>query len=175
MDKIITCPTCKTEFEIQPEICKKCRFPFTGTEKEKSIFIGQQIFKKGNVSDTTDRIKKARIILWVIGGINILSPFLIYNNDPLQGIYIITGIIIGLIFIGFGFFTYKKPFISILIPLILLLLFYIIDALADPITLIQGITWKVIFLSGLIYGLISIIQSEKIRKESEFLKEQNYN
>ncbi|MCD4724127.1 MAG: zinc-ribbon domain-containing protein [Bacteroidales bacterium] len=174
MNKMIICPTCKTNYEIQPETCTKCGFPFTGTEKEKSIFIGQQILKKGNVSDTKDRIKRARIILWIIGGLNILSPFLIYNNNPLQGIYIITGIIIGLIFIGFGFFTYKKPLISILIPLILLLLFYIIGAIAEPISLIQGIIWKVIFVSGLIYGLISIIKAEKIRKESEFLKEQNY-
>lgn len=174
MDEIITCHTCKTKYEVQPEKCKKCGFPFAGTEKEKSLFIGQQILKKGSVSDTTDKIKRARIILWVIGGINILSSFLIYYSTPLQEIYIIPEIIIGLIFIGFGFFSYKKPFISILILLILLLLLYVLNAIVDPITIMQGIIFKTIFLSGLIYGLISIVQAEKIRKESEFLKEQRY-
>jgi len=174
MEEKIICPSCKTEFEKQPEVCSNCAFPFAGTEKEKSIFIGQQILKKGKVSDTKDGIKRARLILWIIGGLNIVSPFFIYNTHSTGAIFIIVGIILGLIFIGLGFLTYKKPFISILISLILLLLFYTIDGLANPSILFQGIIWKIVFLSGLIYGLVSIIQAEKIKKESEFLKKQNY-
>jgi hypothetical protein len=174
MEELIVCPTCKTDYESQPENCKKCGFPFSASDKEKSVFIGQQILKKGNVSDTKDRIKRARIILWVIGAINIVSPFLFYNNNSLQGLYIIMGVFLGLVFIGFGFLTYKKPFVSILIPLILLVIFYVAAGIVEPITIIQGLIWKVLFLSGLIYGLVSIIKAEKIRKESLFLKEQNY-
>lgn len=174
MESTIICPTCKSNYENQPQICTKCGFPFNGTEKEKSLFIGQQILKKGNVNDTKDRIKLARVILWIIGGLNILTPFIFYNNNPAREVFIITGLVLGLIFIGFGFLTFKKPFISILIPLIILILFYTIAAIAEPITLFQGIVWKVVFLSGLIYSLISIIQAEKIKKESEYLKEQNY-
>lgn len=56
----------------------------------------------------------------------------------------------------------------------MLILFYTIGAIAEPTTLFQGIELKVVFLLGLIYGLISINQAEQIRKESEYLKEQNY-
>jgi len=168
------CPTCKTDYEVYPDNCIKCGYPFSGSDKEKATFVGQQILKKGSISDTKDRIKRARTILWIIGAINVLSAFVLYNNSPLQIVYMITGSIIGLIFIGFGFLTYKKPFISILIPFILLLLFYTINAIINPFTLFQGLIWKVVFISGLTYGLVSIIQAEKIRKESAFLNEQNY-
>ena len=89
-----------------------------GTEKEKAVFIGQQILNKGAVTETKDRIKTARIILWIIGGVNILLAFFV---DPLLGR---STIITGLIFIGFGFLTYKKPLISVVIPLILTLFPY---------------------------------------------------
>ncbi len=78
MDNSIICPAYKTEFSKQPITCKKRGFPFSGTEKEKSLFICQQILKKGKVSD--NKIKRARIILRIIGGINILSPFFTYKK-----------------------------------------------------------------------------------------------
>ena len=175
MEKVIICPNCKSNYEIEPPTCSTCGFPFNGTDNEKSLFIGQQILKKGKISDLTDQIKIARIILWFIGGLNILLSFLIFNFNPMREIYIFGGLFfLGLVFIGFGFLTYKKPFISILIPLIMLLLFYTMGAIAEPNTLFQGILWKFFFLLGLIYSLVSIIQAEKIRKESDYLKEQKY-
>jgi hypothetical protein len=86
----------------------------------------------------------------------------------------VTGGVLGLIFIGFGFLAYKKPFISILIPLFLLILLHMLAAIVDPGTIFKGIVLKIVFISGLVFGLISIIESEKIRKESEFMKKQNY-
>lgn len=174
MENTTICPVCKTAFNEQPVNCSNCGFPFSGTEKEKSLFIGQQILKKRTVSDTKDKIKRARIILWIIGGMNLLAPFVAYANSPAQNVFIVAGIILGLIFIGFGFLAYKKPFISILIPLILLVLLHLAAAIADPSTLIKGIVLKVLFIGGLVYGLAGIIESEKIRKESEFMQKQQY-
>jgi hypothetical protein len=174
MESNFVCPACKSSYEIQPDFCTKCGFPFSGSEKEKSVFIGQQIFKKGKVADTKNKIKRARIILWVIGALNAIGPFVLYVNDPMYATYTTAGVIIGIVFTGFGFLTYRKPFISILIPLIILIISYLVEAINEPISLIQGIIWKVIFLGGLIYGLTSIIEAEKIRKENEFLKEQKY-
>lgn len=174
MENTVVCPVCKTAFSEQPLNCNTCGFPFSGTEKEKSLFIGQQILKKRTVSDTKDKIKRARIILWIIGGMNLVAPFVAYANAPAQNVFIVAGIILGLIFIGFGFLAYKRPFISILIPLILLVLLHLAAAIADPSTLIKGIILKVLFIGGLVYGLAGIIESEKIRKESEFMQKQQY-
>lgn len=47
MDGLIKCPTCKTDYEVQPEKCNKCGYPFSATDKERSHFIAQQILNKG--------------------------------------------------------------------------------------------------------------------------------
>ncbi len=169
----ITCPVCKTNYDNEPEKCLKCEYPFNGTEKEKSIFIGQQIFKKETISEAKAHIKKARIILWVIGGLFLLmSGFLAYNGMPSASF--LGGLILGGIFLGFGFLSYKFPFISILLPFIILFLFYVTMAIIDISTLLQGLIWKIIFMTGLGYALFSMIQAEKIKKESKFLEEHDY-
>jgi len=164
-----TCKICKTDYEILPQTCQKCGFPFAGTEKEKTAFSVQQIIKKGHIEESKKHIKIARVILWIIGGFNLVSSFF-YSEDSVT---MITAIIIGLIFIGFGFYTYKKPFISILIPLSFLLLVHTIIAIIEPATIFQGLILKIIFLFLLIYALVSVMKTRKMMKESEFLKEQN--
>ncbi len=174
MNELITCPTCKTNYETQPEKCNNCGYPFLGTDKEKSHFVAHQILKKGEISNTKDSIKKSRTILFVIAGFNIIVPFFRFNNHEYAGFMIGVSIFIGLIFLLFGFLAKKKPFISILIPLILLVSFYFIDALIEPATLIRGIIWKILFISGLVYSLISIKKSDRIRAESTFLASKDY-
>ena len=165
-----TCRTCKTNYEILPQICLKCGFPFAGTEKEKITFSVQQTMKKGHIAESKKHIKTARIILWVIGGLYFVSTLF---HSSLERGAMIDAVITGLIFIGFGFYTYKDPFISILIPLILLLTIYTTQAIIDPSTIFQGLLWKIIYLSLLTYALVSVIKTKKLMKESEFLKEQS--
>jgi hypothetical protein len=165
-----TCPTCNTYYDVQPQCCATCGFPFLGTEKEKSVFIGQQIVKKGHIADTKKRIKVARIILWIIGGVNtIMALFFILQNNLYRGIEVL---LVGLLFIWFGFYTCKKPLISILIPFVLLLLSYTANAIVAPALLLDGLLWKVLSLLGLLIALVSVIKAEKLKKESEFLKAQ---
>lgn len=170
MENQIICPTCSSRYETAPTQCGKCGYPFAGTQQEKSVFIGQQILKKGKVSDTSKRVQRARIILWVIGGLNLLGAFLL-NADPIDTV---AGLIVAGVFIGFGFLTYKKPFISMLIPLIILLLNYALAAVDNPITLVQGLLWKFIFIGSLIYGMISVQEADRLKKESKYLNEQKY-
>ena len=174
MSDLIKCPTCKTDYESQPDKCNNCGYPFNGTDKEKSHFVAHQIMKKGKISDTKDSIKRTRTILFVIAGFNIVIPFFKFANAQYGGLMIAMSIFIGLIFLVFGFTAKKKPFISIIIPLILLIIFYVIDAIIEPTTLIRGIVWKILFIGSMIYSLISIIESEKIKRESEHLATKDY-
>jgi hypothetical protein len=174
METQIKCPTCKTEYAQQPETCWNCSYPFSGTDKEKSKFIAQQILKKGQISDTKDSIRKARIILFVIAAFSIVIPFIRYANVPFGSIMIVLSVFIGLIFLFFGFMAQKKPFISILIPLILLVLFYLIEFAIEPLSLFKGILWKALFVGGLVYSLINIRKSEKIKGESQHLSAHDY-
>ncbi|MEM9685444.1 MAG: hypothetical protein AAF934_00800 [Bacteroidota bacterium] len=174
MRDLINCPTCKTGYETQPDKCNKCRYPFSGTAKEKSHFVAHQIMKKEKISDTKNSIKNTRTILFAIAGFNIVIPFFKFSNAQYGGLMIAMSVCIGLIFLIFGFTAKKKPFISILIPLILLILFYVLDAIIEPTTLFQGIVWKIVFVGSMIYSLVSIVESEKIKKESEHLAAKDY-
>ncbi|SDL06095.1 hypothetical protein SAMN05421823_104269 [Catalinimonas alkaloidigena] len=166
------CPTCQTAYDLPPDACQHCGFPFAGTEKEKSVFIGQQILKKGTISDTREHIQRARTILWIIGAITMVLAFV---QDAPDGISQTFHLVLGAVFVGFGFLTYKKPFLSILIPLLLLAGYYIALALVEPAVLMQGVTRRIVFLGGLVYALVSIVRAEKARKESQFLKGHQYN
>jgi len=174
MAEMIKCPTCKADYDVQPDKCDKCGYPFAGTDIEKSHFVAHQILKKGKISDTKDSIKKTRTVLFVIAGFYFVIPFFQFANAQFAGLLIGMSIFIGLIFMVFGFTAKKKPFISILIPLIILIVFYLLDALFDPTTIFRGIVWKILFIGSMVYSLISIKESEKIRKESEHLASNDY-
>jgi hypothetical protein len=144
--------------------CSVCSFPFTATDTEKSKFIGQYIFRKGVIKDTDTTIKRVRILLWSIGIFNIVFPYIAFSNDPdlnyIASLYIIWGVI----FIGFGFLTYKKPLISVLIPLIIPILFNVYIAIVEPLLIFRWKIWRSAIIGVLLYSLISIIKAEKIRR-----------
>ena len=98
MSEIIKCPTCKTEFEAAIDNCDSCGFPFAGTDKEKSVFIGQQIMKKGKISETKKSINQTRIVLFVIAAFYIIVPFLQYSNVQSATVLIALNVIVGLVF-----------------------------------------------------------------------------
>lgn len=170
MSETIICPICKSQYQEKMSACTKCNFPFSASEKEKAIFIGQQLVKKSRISGTKDKIRRARNILWIMSVANFVFIIISTNSEQV----LILSAILSLIFIGFGFLTYKKPFISIFIPLSLLLLSYIVTGIIEPSFLINGIIWRIVFISGLSYALLGIVEANKIKKENAYLMEQKY-
>lgn len=159
------CPVCSHGVEIPAEKCSSCGYPFSGTEKEKSIFIAHHIMNKEHMVDTGKIIKQARLVLFIIGGLIILTGILTQQANPFS---IAISIGVGSLFIFFGFLTKKEPFISILIPLILLLLNYAGMAVSDPLSIAKGILWKVLFIGVLLYSLINVWKAQKIKRETPY-------
>lgn len=170
----LACPNCKTIFEFQQDICSQCGFPFNGTDKEKSVFIANEIMKKGKISDTQKHIRISRIILWTIGVFCLLYPLVFFKSNLIGVVFYIIYFAASLMFIGFGFLTYKKPLVAILIPLIIVVLYYISLAIVDLRHIYSGFLWKVIILTSLLIGLISTIKVNRIKKESVYLNEQKF-
>jgi hypothetical protein len=161
----MTCPNCNSTFDTHVDHCSKCGYPFSGTEKEKSSFIAQQIVKVGHIDDAKGSLKTAKTTLFIVGVVNILLTFFSATSPIVLGL----GILIGLVFIMFGFIVEKKPFLFLIIPLTTLLLFYVGDALVDPMNLVRGVLWKVIYVTALFYAIVRVKRAEKIKKESEYL------
>lgn len=170
MSDLKTCPVCQTNNMISAEKCVSCVYPFDASKSEQSKFIGQLILKKSTISEASTKIKRARIALWVIGGYFILSSIisiLMVNNFPIA--FILPNILFGILFIGFGFLTFRLPVISIIIPSVLLLAYWVLMAVLDTNAIIRGILFKIVIIMTMGYALVSAIQSQKLKKESDFL------
>jgi hypothetical protein len=161
---MIKCPTCKAEYQEPVDKCPTCGYPFSGTDKEKSSFIAQQIIKGGHIDDARSSLKNAKAVLFVIGAVNIV--FAIISGDLGT---IIAGVIIGSGFIVFGFIVERSPVLFLVIPLSLLLLLYLADAFFDPMTLVRGIWWKLAYITALVYAIVRVRRAEKIKRESDYL------
>ncbi len=163
------CPICKTKYDPLPEECTHCGYPFAGSDKEKSKFAAQQILKQGEITDEKDRIRQAQLVLFVIAAFNIMLPIIQYTNAKIDTFMLTMYIGVGLFFAIFGLLAKREPFLSILIPFCLLVVSYLVDAIMNPATLPIGIFWKILFVGSLLYCLIKIKKSEKLKKESDYL------
>ena len=112
METTVVCTICNTSYALEPKVCSKCEYPFSASEKDKSTFVGQLFRKKLIIEETKDKIKRAQKILWVIGGINVLYFLVLLSLNPTLNVNVLD-LLLGLVFIGFGFYASKKPFRAI--------------------------------------------------------------
>ena len=171
MPEFKICPACRNNCNTEVINCNSCGYPFSATKAEQSNFIGQLILKKSTISESYAKIKRARIALWVVGAYFILfSLYFIYNFSQFPFEVFLPDIFFGLLFIGFGFLTFRLPIISIIIPLILLITYWVITAVYNTNDILSGILFKIAILGIMFYALVSTIRARKIAKESDFLK-----
>ncbi|WP_047548915.1 hypothetical protein [Psychroserpens sp. Hel_I_66] len=162
------CPNCqelisKIEFE-----CSNCGFPISGTEKEKSIFIGKQIANKSKIGNAKASQNKVRLILYIIGGFQVFNGVLaIYQGFEMVDYMFY--FILGLLFIIFGFLSPKQPLVFISLALALLLAYYVFLYTIDPQLIFQGIVWRLVGIAFLIYGLVNSFEERKLKKGNKFL------
>ena len=162
-----TCKNCKTEYKPEQTNCVTCRYPLGGSEDEQAVFVANQVLQKSYVSGSIERLKKARNILFVLGGFHAVFAFVPAFNPSIidTGLNLFFGILFG----SFGFLTYRNPKIALLVPLIFMSCYYLILIMFEPLLLFSGIIWKILILTGLGYGYFSVRKSDKILKENEYL------
>lgn len=164
MNKIF-CPNCYTEFQNQPDRCS-CGYPFIGSDMDKYKFMSQKAKKAKTVAEGHNAADYARLILFIIGGINLLISitFIISRNS--SPIYTVS-FIYSILLIGLGFVSFKEPFLSLLLGFIVLLIISIITGLVDPKMLLSGLPTRLLFVSGFIYGLIKVKKAQNVLKEEK--------
>ena len=165
---MIECNNCKTEINEIIDECNICKYPIGGDEKKQASFIAKQVMQKSDVIESIERLKKSRMILFLLGAFNIIVPFTPLLKNPTTFQYVLS-ISLGIILVGFGFLTFKKPKIALIIPLSLFAIYYLILFLINPIYLFTGMLWKMIIIMGLGYGYFSVRKSDKILNENKYL------
>jgi RNA polymerase subunit RPABC4/transcription elongation factor Spt4 len=162
------CKNCKTDTPAEIPVCTVCNYPIIGTEKEQAYFIAMQVIQKSDVEESIERLKKSRMVLFAIGAFYIVVPFTPLMKTELS-MATMFSIILGLVFVGFAFLTYKKPVMALGIPLGITVLYYLILLLVNPMYFWTGILWKLLVLMGLGYGFFSVKKSKKILRENTYL------
>lgn len=166
------CYFCKsTGLNEENKFCPNCRFPQRGSQTEMKRFLIDVRKKKELLANKKKAVTKARYILFILAGLNFICG-LILGVIIKFDIALLIGCIIGAgIYFGLGMWSKKKPFAAILSGFFVYIVFNVISAIADPHTIYQGIIWKVIIISGFIYGYKGVKDSEKLDKELKSMKE----
>ncbi len=168
------CPSCYKVYAAidRPDNCYDCDFPFTGTDKEKSIHIGRNLIKKNVVNDASSAGKKASNLLFVLAAIYLFSAAYAEFSTP-NGLDIVDLIIylwLIVCFIFCGAFLSKSPIVFSTIPLIALLIVYFLQFLANPNSIASGIVLKIVSVSLLIYSISKNWEAQKLQKKNAFLR-----
>jgi hypothetical protein len=102
--------------------------------------------------------------------------------DPVQLKQVETGILIiayflqaipaalGVLFIIFGLFVNRFPVPITITSLILFLLFIALSAILEPLTLIQGLVIKIIFIAGIIKAIQAALAYEREKRQQTELQ-----
>ncbi|MDQ3111245.1 MAG: hypothetical protein M3R17_15255 [Bacteroidota bacterium] len=160
------CYYCKTG-PLGNEIiyCPSCGFPQRGTEEEQKKFITAKRLLVIKLEGMHDNIKKSRNALFGVAALYGVSYIILALQIGWPAI--IEGSILCGIFIGLGLWANKNPYPAVLTGLILFILFIIISAIGNPVSIIGGIIWKIIILTAMIYGLKAAKDAKDVTADLE--------
>lgn len=114
-----------------------------------------------------NRINKARIALFLIGGLYVIVGFLeAYVLPEHELLYGIIDWVVAGIFIGLGVWSYKAPVPSLISGLVVYVTLVLLLAAIDVSTLFQGVIWKVAIIYYLIHGIKTAREEAKLVKKS---------
>lgn len=170
-DKSI-CFFCKSKgLKESDKYCPNCAFPQGGSQIEMKDFILNVNKKKELLEKQNNAINKARNILFILSGMNVLVGLflglIISVNVP-----IIIGCLIGAsIYLSLGLWSRIHAFPAILSGLFVYIVFIVLAAISDPHTIYQGIFWKILIISGFIYGYKGAKESKILEKELNSMNE----
>ncbi|MDQ3111247.1 MAG: hypothetical protein M3R17_15265 [Bacteroidota bacterium] len=143
--------------------CPHCGFLQRGTEAEQRRFVVGRKIKKSDVNEEHASVGIGKLILFFLGGINMLLGiyFISQQNTP-GGI---VQFIVGGVYICLGVWAIKKPYPALLTGLIFYFTLIAVQAVLDPATILSGLVLKVSIAGGLIYGMAAVSKAEKLNEQ----------
>lgn len=163
-----TCPAYKAEATLDATACPNCFYPFNGTQKEKAVFIAEQIRNKSKVKEAKNGIKTTQIALIVLASIHFLGLLIIRDITLL-----IIQMVFTALFIICAVAVKTRPVSSLVTVVSVLGAFYLFLFLFAPDAFISGVLWKIITMFVLAYALNAVLAARKAEKISPYLAQQS--
>ena len=101
-------------------------------------------------------VKQARNMLFIIAGLqlvfSVVLTFINKENED-NGIELIFGGVVAAIYVGLGFWAGKKPYVALIVSLVLYCLLIVLGAINDPSTIAKGVIIKMAIIIALVKGI----------------------
>jgi hypothetical protein len=159
-----TCILCNNQVKLTETFCSNCGYPQHGSIDQKNNFMEKRERNKITMAEAKEKVRSATIVLAIMSGIALVVGLFYGANGKSE-----EGVSHGISFILYGLLAWwsvHKPFPAILSGFILYLTFNIINAFEDPVTIFQGILFKVIFIVAFVKGVIAAKKAQDISKET---------
>jgi hypothetical protein len=165
----LTCEHCGAQAIPGRKFCTQCSFPIEGTEQEKISFRLLVSSRKRFLSDAQDKIKNAKTIIYVLAGfLFVMGLISLLAQDDVASF--VANLVLCLTYLILAAWATKNPFAAILTAFVLYLTLQIVGAIVEPITILSGILWKVIFIGAFIKGIRSAYEAKGYLEELKKLK-----
>lgn len=161
------CNYCKSPVAETDVFCQQCGFPLQGTEDEKHHFHHKMGFKKMQLQETNDEIRKGTNSLYVVAGFfGVYSIVYYFMNDRLEGILpvVITNLVLAAVFVILALWSVQKPVAALISGLSLYVAVQLFNTIVEPFTLFKGIIIKVFIIIYLVKALQSALGAQKLSK-----------
>ncbi len=165
IDDLSVCQHCRsTGLSENDKYCSNCGFPQRGDDHEKKKFLSLLQVKKRWLDEHRRSINKARNILYILAGFYILFGigYHIFKKDlPV----LISCFMIGVVYLGLALWCRKNPFAAIVSGICVYAVTIVISAIDNPVNLFSGFIWKILIISGLIYGYKGAREAKQLEDE----------
>lgn len=164
----LECTSCFGKVMEADQFCQSCGFPLKGSEEEQRQFTYNRQYQQMEINGLAQKVKSARNALFVTAGLfllNGLAYFAFHPGENTASAVLITYGVLAVIFLLLAWWAEKKPLASLISGMVLYVLIFLMDVIADPRNLYQGVLIRIIVVVYLVKGLMSAMEAEKIRKQ----------
>ncbi|PCE66378.1 hypothetical protein [Sediminicola luteus] len=159
------CPACGFYSLEAHHFCDNCNYPFSGTDKERSVHIARFIDAKGVVADAEDSILRSQKIIFAVAAVNTVFMVIGAVNGGMDVLGFGLTLIVTVTILLCGVFIKKQPVFFTLVPLILIVATYIINFTISPESIFRGIIFKLIIIGSLGYSIYLVKQAERFKNQ----------
>ncbi|WP_340067189.1 zinc ribbon domain-containing protein [Ascidiimonas aurantiaca] len=154
-ENTISCSKCNAPVEADDHYCSECGYPERGTDNEKSRFIAAHILTRNQRRENKKSIRSGGNTLFFLAGLMFLAGiYTAYIQHGNLDVFI-TNSVLAIIYLGLALWIKHRPFMALLLALLLFLTVIFIAAVADPTSLSRGVIFKVVivfFLGKALYS-----------------------
>lgn len=135
--------------------------PQSTPPQEESIFTEEDF----SMRDYNKHIRNARIMLFVIAGIQLLPIFTVGDlEDEIKWIVIGIYVFIAAVFAGFAFWAKYNPYSALLTAIIFFVALHVASAILDPLSIVKGIILKIVAIVLLINGIRNAKEARDLKR-----------